>query len=378
MRFINSGLIVVGEKIKANMTAINEWAQSAGQSGGQIEAVFGGIGSAIGRVADAIQIAGGLWHGLEGIVTGSVSIVAQAILVQFKPLAKLLDLIPGIGGAIGQMTDALVGELNNTAMKKFADASKAFSELPSGKINTFFSEISAKATATAKAMAASGSAAQKMGQDTQSGAGAAAVAAANLADKIAGLEKDLDTQIITFGKSSGAVALYKLRLEGASAEQLESASGLTKLLESMEAAKKATDEQADAAKRLFEETRTPFEQYQAEIAKLDGLFKSGAINQDLYKRGIDKASSGIEGEGNSRFASAMEYGSAEARSTILNYRGVDQPSEPQRELVKKAAQQVDQQAKTNELLQRLLQQLAKPSSAPVGQSSSNWFTYDIA
>ena len=58
---------------------------------------------------------------------------------------------------------------------------------------------------------------------------------------------------------------------------------------------------AQEAARIFEQTRTPLEQYHAQIARLNELLSLGAINQDTYNRAVtqaqdafDKASEGAE------------------------------------------------------------------------------------
>ena len=54
------------------------------------------------------------------------------------------------------------------------------------------------------------------------------------------------------------------------------------------AAQKMKEMQAEAA-RIFEATRTPLEQYQATIARLNELLAAGAITQDTYNRAVAQA-----------------------------------------------------------------------------------------
>jgi phage-related minor tail protein len=74
------------------------------------------------------------------------------------------------------------------------------------------------------------------------------------------------------------------------------------------------------AKRLFEGTRTEAEKYAAELAKVNELYKSGAIDGDVYARSVSKLaeefdplaqlisdlSSSVENELNSAFASVLD------------------------------------------------------------------------
>lgn len=53
--------------------------------------------------------------------------------------------------------------------------------------------------------------------------------------------------------------------------------------------KAAIDPMVSEAARIFEATRTPLEQYQASIARLNELLAAGAINQDTYNRAVIQA-----------------------------------------------------------------------------------------
>ncbi|MET3662505.1 hypothetical protein [Aquamicrobium ahrensii] len=59
------------------------------------------------------------------------------------------------------------------------------------------------------------------------------------------------------------------------------------------AADKMKEMQSEAA-RIFEATRTPLEQYQAQIARLNELLAAGAINQDTYNRAVIQAQDAFE------------------------------------------------------------------------------------
>jgi len=53
--------------------------------------------------------------------------------------------------------------------------------------------------------------------------------------------------------------------------------------------KAAIDPLAQEAARIFEATRTPLEQYQAQIARLNELLAAGKVNQDTYNRAVLQA-----------------------------------------------------------------------------------------
>lgn len=58
--------------------------------------------------------------------------------------------------------------------------------------------------------------------------------------------------------------------------------------------KAAIDPMVAEAARIFEATRTPLEQYQATIARLNELLAAGAINQDTYNRAVIQAQDAFE------------------------------------------------------------------------------------
>lgn len=51
----------------------------------------------------------------------------------------------------------------------------------------------------------------------------------------------------------------------------------------------AQNDMMRAAERLYEQTRTEAEKYTAEVSKLDEMLAAGAINQELYNRGLEAA-----------------------------------------------------------------------------------------
>lgn len=54
-------------------------------------------------------------------------------------------------------------------------------------------------------------------------------------------------------------------------------------------AQKAQNDMMREAQRLYDQTRTDAEKYTAEVEKLGGMLKAGAIDQDLYNRGLQLA-----------------------------------------------------------------------------------------
>lgn len=72
--------------------------------------------------------------------------------------------------------------------------------------------------------------------------------------------------------------------------------------------KAAIDPMAREAARVFEQTRTPLESYQAEIARLNELLAAGAITQDTYNRAVLQAQDAFDKAGKGAAQTAQSVG----------------------------------------------------------------------
>lgn len=86
---------------------------------------------------------------------------------------------------------------------------------------------------------------------------------------------------------------------------------------------KGTKKQRDEADKLKEAVKTPLEEYQDEVARVRKLREGGFIDDQTAKRGIDKAGRDLFDKGNkadkqNTELAALEFGSKEAFSAILN------------------------------------------------------------
>lgn len=193
-----------------------------------------------------------------------------------------------------------------------------------------------------------------------------AAAQSQMESAVAKLENKLEEQIDTFGMSAAQADLYKLSLDGATAEQLANAQALAELLEAHErfanvekmiaslqeqadlfgksaaevelyklALAGATDEQikmaeailaqidalreqeqwAKKAERVFEQTRTPLERYAKELEELEELFRRGLIDQETFARAREDAQS--------RLAQADQRSQDQQPTKTADFRQVD-------------------------------------------------------
>jgi uncharacterized protein YukE len=86
----------------------------------------------------------------------------------------------------------------------------------------------------------------------------------------------------------------------------------------------ALDQLKLAAQRVWEETRTPLEQYQLEIRRLNEMLQQGAIDHDTYLRAVKQLQDGFSSASSSGFATeldAMNSGARELSNTIGNHLG---------------------------------------------------------
>lgn len=146
-------------------------------------------------------------------------------------------------------------------------------------------------------------------------------------DAILDANDAMRVQIDTYGLAERAVERYKLAQQGATEEQLAHYDALSKELDTLEASKKSQEDQAAAleeqrkqAKSIYEETRTPMEAFHDKVKELVDLRDAGVLSPQTFKRAVDQAGHGLADT--TKFAGAMEFGSTEARSTLLQYQGL--------------------------------------------------------
>lgn len=116
--------------------------------------------------------------------------------------------------------------------------------------------------------------------------------------------ESLQFQAEQLGRTAEQQRIYN-ELRSAAAE-LDSAAGsriaeLVTQIQALEAAEAARAESTLAAiaqqteiERLYASTRTPLENYSAEVERLNGLLETGVIEMDLYQRAIEQAQEKLE------------------------------------------------------------------------------------
>lgn len=133
------------------------------------------------------------------------------------------------------------------------------------------------------------------------------------------LTASLKMQGATFGMTADQVAIYKLKMEGATDAQLAAAKAQAKLNAEQK-------EYADAAKTAFDEGKsvteivmTPLEKQAAEIERLNALRQVGAITEETYGRAVLRSAAAIN-QTTAAMQDAAQAGSAEAMRRADAYR----------------------------------------------------------
>jgi hypothetical protein len=99
------------------------------------------------------------------------------------------------------------------------------------------------------------------------------------ADAIAALQKEIDQ----FGMSDSQKKLADLKLPGIDQSTLDKMKSMADRLDALK-----------EGNAVFNETRTPMEQYESKIGKLSDLLNDGAINWDTYGRAVRSAREQLE------------------------------------------------------------------------------------
>ena len=127
--------------------------------------------------------------------------------------------------------------------------------------------------------------------------------------------KDLQVDVSMFGQSSDAIDLYKMKLAGATDQQIEQTRALKEQMKALKQAQAFTKAYADTAHSIWEEVQTPMEKYSKKLEDIHASLEGGAIDAATAGRAVAKARGEVMGP--TKFAGALDAGSTEARSAIL-------------------------------------------------------------
>lgn len=282
---------------------------AGGGIGGKVSSALEWAGSAMSVVIDSTRYLQAGFYGISAVSAKTMAVVVQSLGWAAHKAEDFLNMLPGVKVAFTDSIDAIGLHLDALASQNAQAMQDAWSA-PSAAdgMKKMFEEAKAAADKTAAAINNTSSSIKKMGESTR-----------NTAFEVTELAGKLKEQIATFGKSSAEVEIYKLQQAGASAADLARVKTLSDQLKGLEKNKEAMETLTGEAKKLKDETRTAMEKAAEDKAKIQKLFDKGLIDRDVMRRSLSKIDQETGPDVTQR-AGAVEFGSKEARTALLNFR----------------------------------------------------------
>jgi len=339
-RALHGVALIVTAELAPFIEAATKSILDFGTSGtGMADKVIGAFKWVVGAVAglmDWMELLKAAWYGIKSAVLfvtwgwlNNIDMVGGAI-------AKLLNLIPGVNvqwtSTFKDMADDMWAQLGEASMKG-EDAIAAFREGKNSKAaNKYFAELQAGAKAAAQAAV-----------DARPKFTGMADGLNENAEKIGKVLEDLQNDIATFGMTSGQKKIFDLKAMGADPAAIAQAQQYVDQLTKLDASKKMAEE----GKQLAESLRTPLEQYADQLKKLDAMREAGAINAEIYARGLSKADADFMKSGGDK---EMKRSTATEQRFAFTYRAEKQANDP---MVSLAKQQLAVQQRSAVATERL-------------------------
>ncbi|MHC5539602.1 hypothetical protein ACYOEI_15395 [Singulisphaera rosea] len=346
----NTALKQLGEAINRNQEAIKAWAAEAASSSGSVFQGFKLMGTGIGFVLDQMQLLDVAWKAVKATAISAVKEMLGGINDFFQMIERGAAALTGnkafIGNAVSKEDLDRVKKLSAAADEAKMEFAKAWAAAkPSADVATFFTKVESSVKAMSTSLTSAGTAVKNVAKELPP-----------FSQKIADLVGNLDLQIQGFGKSSEELEIYKLKLAGASEEELKAAESKAAFLKGLK-----------TAEATYEETRTPLEKFQSKLAELTQSYNQGAMSEEVFNRGVKKAKEDLNGASGSPFqpyGGAMDFDSKEARSSVLALRGVEgSVSDPAKDAAKIAEKQLEEQKNFNKNLADLASKLGKRANS---------------
>ncbi len=320
----------------------------SGQSIGVISPVLDMVATGVEYVGHAIDFAQLGWLGFKSNGLSALSAIAKGFASLGEGVASVLNLIPGMEVSLGTTARAMADELDRLA----ADAHNQGQRLLAGvgfgdTLRANFDKVRAGAAGLGPAIDPATASMKRMAAATDEVGG-------KIGDLVAKLTEERDT----FGMSSTAAEIYKLKKAGATEETIKSAQAIADEVEALKARQERSDKQFADAQSIFDATRTPLEKFQAELSKLENLKATGLLDPATIARGAEKAKADFLGNTPQRGA-ALELGSQEARKAILDFRGQSSRDKPLQDVAASTKESAKQSAIQSALLTKLLDSFGK-------------------
>ncbi|MDZ4345338.1 MAG: hypothetical protein U1E51_23215, partial [Candidatus Binatia bacterium] len=280
--------------LEALADEIVEMATASDDLGARMSAGFEGIGAEIATVIDLVNLLTAAWKGLKGFMLFFGATEVKVLSLIGSAIQGVHNLIPGMEVEFADTMHRMADEMMQMSADAFGESGKAFgtfwSDENSNKVEKFFDDMKAKSAEAAASMAL-----DSFFRGVESGP-MVDLEAADAIDKI-------DASLESFFDFADEIAREAADMARTAAENLE-----------------------QEVASIFDATRSPMEQYEARITRLNELLQlgpeNGGLAWDTYGRAVRKAREELEATANFEVKSpaALERGSVaefSARQQII-------------------------------------------------------------
>jgi len=294
--------------ITALIEQFTAWTTSGLNVGEIVTTALEWIAKGVGYVADAWQVMHAAFKFVQSGVTKGLSIILDGLTAIAKGCEWVVEKLTGAKSDFSSTLEAMATDLDKLAQEQGQAAANIWNSADaSKKVDRFFNSIRNQAKHTQEEVA-------KVPQAFEDIADATAEASKEGESLI----EDLEKQLATFGMSAREIKRWEIANSDLEDSVKAQANALLDQLDAMEANKKAEQEAIDRA-------------------------KNGAEQMQEAERPEAK------------FAGALDFNSAEARSIVLQNR-FNNSSSPMNEVAKNSTQQLAEQRLSNTFLKKLAEE----------------------
>lgn len=283
--------------IEAAAKAFLDWANSGEGLGATLKSLFEDLRPILGFVLDGIQLMAVQWKATKAAFLSGLQAVIEGLRLLNHAISSVLSLF-GVEVST-DFLDALRDEISRTAREAredFLDAIDA--PLWSEQLSRAFSEARAAAQGA-------GAGFREMGREAAAAAEAASEAAEKMASRAKQIFEETRTPQEKYAQT---LAELDALLQANAIDLDTYQRALARANEELRRAEESSGafDHLRRAQEIFDQTRTPLERYQAAIAELNQLLQSGALDLETYNRAVQQAAEELQRAGaNKEFEAAM-------------------------------------------------------------------------
>lgn len=275
--------------ISAAADALTNVATSGEGMGAKVVLVFKTVLSAIATMSDYLNLLKAGFYLLRAASQAWLAGMAKQLGTVISGIEWLVEKMTGTKSNFGQLVTAMGEDIASDMQTSLQQAGQAWDDFANGTnakaVDQFFTNLENNAERAAQKIA---NGAPKPGtfvppQDVKA------------LEKVSEALNKLQTDVNQFSMTDVEKKLAEFSaMKGVTPEQIQQYAALLSQMDQLNAAKKKQQEMDEAAKSIYESTRTPMEKYEDEIGKLSDLLNSGAIDWDTYGRAVRKAKDELE------------------------------------------------------------------------------------